>query len=58
MGKASGVVMAMECKCVRCGHAWVSRTAAKPKCCPNCKSYVWYVPIGQANRRRHESDEL
>ena len=36
------------CRCLRCGHVWVSRTD-EPKRCPRCSSYLWNKP-GQSYR--------
>ncbi len=32
-------IKAIECRCSRCGHKWLSRTA--PKSCARCKSKYW-----------------
>jgi len=32
---------AWECRCARCGHAWVSKTWDIPKSCPGCKHKGW-----------------
>ena len=34
------------CKCLRCGHVWVSRLPAErePKQCAKCRSLLWDVP--------------
>ncbi len=30
----------MKCKCMKCGHKWVSRVE-NPKACPACKRFDW-----------------
>jgi predicted Zn-ribbon and HTH transcriptional regulator len=30
-----------DCKCERCGHEWITRSADKPIVCPKCKSPYW-----------------
>jgi len=34
-----------ECKCERCGHAWITRTEEVPVVCPKCKSPYWDKPL-------------
>lgn len=30
-----------ECRCGKCGHEWVSRTADEPIRCAKCKTPYW-----------------
>ena len=51
----------LECKCLRCGHVWVRRTA-QPRECPNCKSPAWSKPpknVGKEDQTSYDasSDE-
>ncbi len=34
----------MDCKCTNCGHEWITRSNEKPRVCPKCKNYNWFVP--------------
>ena len=33
----------MKNKCEKCGHEWIQRTEDKPKQCPKCKRYEWFI---------------
>ena len=41
-----------ENACLRCGHTWKQRKAARPINCPVCKSPKWDVP-----RPKEETDQ-
>ena len=44
-----------ELKCLRCENIWFSRDARLPKCCPNCKSYMW--DSKKINKEVEKNDE-
>lgn len=35
---------AMTLRCLRCGHEWMRRQTAEPRCCAKCNSPYWNVP--------------
>lgn len=37
------MAIAHECKCVRCGHEWISVLKNKPRACASCKCINWDV---------------
>ena len=43
-------VKTYKCKCERCGHSWITRTAEHPVVCPKCKSPYWKTkPLAMAS---------
>jgi len=52
-GRKVGTVTLYEwqCKCERCGHAWVSIGAAAPVRCASCKAPGWNRPARWTRRR-------
>lgn len=46
-------MIAMDCKCLRCGHKWVARDETRrPLQCPQCKQPRWDVPAGAVRQGR------
>jgi predicted Zn-ribbon and HTH transcriptional regulator len=46
-----------QCQCLRCGHRWWPRQAAKTRKCPSCNSPYWDRPItrpGASSRLRKQ----
>lgn len=41
-----------SCKCLRCGHEWVSRKAKIPRACAKCKRISWNREIIYLKRGR------
>ena len=51
--------MRENCKCKRCGWAWVSRIKDGPKSCPGCKSNNWRTESkGRGNWVPGESEKV
>lgn len=47
----AAIARTRQYKCERCGHEWFSRSGARPRICPRCKSAWWDTPKGDVVRK-------
>ena len=48
-------IRAWDCRCQRCGHAWLSMAEKPPEACARCKSGRFWMPPQKVGRKPKES---
>lgn len=43
--------VSLRCKCLRCGHIWITKTPQVPRVCPKCKNPNWFRPKSRGQKR-------